>query len=100
MNDYPKVRLFVEALYEPETQKTFVRNPDNKNNWVESAIVAEVLTNTPVPSVSGLEECEIRPLITRAVSRNEGETQPVQLWITLAGRRHLRSVVRTDSSGS
>jgi hypothetical protein len=96
MNDHPKARLFVEALYEPETRKTFVRNPDNTNNWIESSIFVETVTSTPVPSVSGLEDCEVQSAISRVVDRYEGKSQMAQLWMTQEGRRHFRSTAWTS----
>lgn len=53
----------VEALYDVQAGKTFVRHPFKKGEWIERDLLSDLLKGYPAASVSGEESYEIFPTV-------------------------------------
>jgi hypothetical protein len=75
-------RRLLEALYDLESGKTFVRHPE-KEEWVESSMLKDVLKGNPVASVSSRDECDVYPSMPHG--RKKGTAKKSTLMMTYQG---------------
>ena len=72
-------RRLVEALYDFESGRTFVRHPEREGEWLQSDLLDAVLKGRPVSSMSGRDECEVFSTIPHGHNRTAPQTSTLLL---------------------
>ncbi len=80
-------RRLVESMYDLESGQTFVRHPDKEDEWLDSALLEDVVKGCPVASVSGQNECEVFSSVPHGHKRKEANR--LVLMLTMLGRHHV-----------
>ena len=82
MKHHSSGRRLVEALYDLDSGKTFIRHPE-KDEWVESIILKDVLKGQPVASISTHDDCEV--FASMPHGHKQGESKKSTLMMTHQG---------------
>lgn len=78
----------MEALYDLESGKTFIRHPE-KDEWLESGLFKAVFTGKPVASVSSHDECDVYA----AMPHGRKKTAPKKSTLLLTYQGHFGTLM-------